>query len=157
MIEEWKVIEGFENYEVSNLGRVKSNYGIGRFLKGGIISSGYYIVILTSNKISKGFLIHKLVANAFLDKKCNKGKIVVDHINDIKTDNRLENLQVITQRENACKTQGKYSSKYKGVSFVASRNKWLSQIRINNIVYNLGRFNTELEASNSYQNKLKTL
>ena len=69
----------------------------------------------------------------------------------------LENLQLISQRENVYKTQGKYSSKYKGVSWDKEKNKWRTKIRINGKLIHLGYFNCELAASAAYQNKLKTI
>ena len=92
-------IEDFPNYFVSTDGHVYSEMlGEMKKLKAGINSSGYYTVVLSKNKqvISKS--VHRLVAETFLHNPDNKQ--FVDHINQIKTDNRLENLRFVTKSEN---------------------------------------------------------
>ena len=161
-MEIWKSIKDYEGlYEVSNLGRVKS---LGnnkerkeKFLKHGVDKTGYYRVGLSKNNIAKTHKVHQLVAMAFLNHIPCGHKIVVDHINDDPLDNRVDNLQVVTQRFNACKTQGKYTSKYKGVCWHKTFNKWVSKITINSKNYHLGYFKCELAAHQSYQNKLKEI
>ena len=83
--------------------------------------------------------------------------LVIDHINDNPSDNRLENLQIITQRENTCKTQGRYTSKYKGVCWYSRDKRWVSKIYIDKKTIVLGYFKCELTAHQAYQNKLKTI
>jgi hypothetical protein len=154
-MEIWRKIEGFEYYEVSNLGMIKSlKFGKEKILKPGKNRGGYFTVNLSKDKIPKCKTIHQLVAIAFLNHKPCGLNLVVDHKNDDKTDNKVENLQIVTQRFNTRKTQGKYSSKYKGVCLNKALNKWISTIRINGKNIHLGLFNTELEASETYQNKL---
>jgi hypothetical protein len=158
MIEEWRKVKGFESYEVSNLGRIKSfHYNRETILKLNKNTNGYLNTALYHNKKRKQLMIHQLVAVAFLNHTPCGLELVVDHINDVKTDNRVENLQLVTSRFNVYKTQGKYSSKYKGVHFRKDINKWRSVIRIDGKRINLGNYKTELEASEAYQNKLKTL
>lgn len=102
MEEEWIPIKDYENYMISNLGRVKNlNYkrtGRERMLKLNKDKNGYLIVSLIKNKKRKTFLIHRLVAKAFIPNPENKP--CVDHINTIKTDNRVENLRWVTCEEN---------------------------------------------------------
>lgn len=161
----WKDIPEYEGlYQCSNLGNVKSlpkkwsnGYHNGKILKGGRDKYGYHILSLSKNSKKESFQVHQLVAICFLNHTRCKYKFVVDHINDNPTDNRLENLQVITHRENAYKTQGKYTSKYKGVHWHKASNKWTSSISINGKVKYLGLFINEEEASEIYQNKIKEI
>ena len=96
----WKDLPNYEGiYQVSNFGRVKSFYGLKeKILKPKINSCGYYQVMLWKESIGKNYLIHRLVWIAF------NGQIPenmqVNHINEIKTDNRLENLNLMTPKEN---------------------------------------------------------
>ncbi len=158
MVEEWRKVEGFESYEVSNLGRVKSlKYGKERILKQGFPKNGYAIVVLSIKSITTSKTVHGLVANSFLNHKPNGFKMVIDHIDDNPLNNRVDNLQIITHRNNVYKTQGKYSSKFKGVCYYKQTGKWISQITINGKLKFLGLFECELQASEAYQNKLKSL
>ena len=99
----WKDIEGYENlYQVSNLGRVKSlNYkrtGKEKILKQSKDSKGYFVLNLRINGITKLFKVHYLVAKTFIPNPENK--LEIDHINTIRTDNRVENLKWVTRKEN---------------------------------------------------------
>ncbi len=158
MQEEFRDVEGYEGlYQVSNLGNVLSlKYGKEKLKKPSIVR-GYYLVDLYKDSIRKHKTIHQLVAMTFLNHKPCGFELVVDHINDNKLDNRLENLQIVTNRFNSHKTQGKGTSIYKGVSFDKVRQKWVSMIQINGKQINLGRFTNELEASEKYNNFLKTI
>jgi len=155
MKEIYKDIKGYEGYQVSNLGNVKSFKGIKeRILKNNSCGDGYLAVALHESGKQKTFKIHKLVAVAFLNHTPNGHKIVIDHINSIKTDNRLENLQLITNRENLSKDK-KGSSSYTGVCWREKANKWTSSIYINGKRKYLGSFNTERIAHIVYQKALK--
>lgn len=104
MKEIWIDIKEFEGkYQVSNLGRVKSlkdSSGKHRelILKGRSEGHGYLKVDLSKGGKCKSMRIHRLVAEAFIPKP--KNKTDVNHINGIKTDNRLENLEWVTRSEN---------------------------------------------------------
>lgn len=160
MKEIFKDIPNYEGYyQVSNLGRVKSLNFNGtkkeRNLKG-TLSCGYLTVGLCKGGIRKTYKISQLVAIVFLDHKPDGFKIIVDHINNIRTDDRLENLQLITTRENTSKDQeGK--SKYTGVCWHKQHKKWKADIRINGAKKWLGYFDDEKEASKAYQKALKNL
>jgi hypothetical protein len=160
-MEIWKEVPGYEDlYEVSSLGRVKSLSNNGdkkekiRVLR---LDIHGYLSINLSNKKIKRYKVHQLVAMAFLGHTPCGNKLVVDHINGIKTDNRLENLQIVTIRYNSRKTQVNYSSQYKGVSFSKNKNRWIARIQIDGKSKYLGMHKTELEASEAYQNKLKEI
>lgn len=154
----WKTIVGFEDYQISNLGKVKSlKYGKERILKPATDEWGYFRVCLNQNKKQAVKKIHKLVAIAFLNHVPCGMELVIDHINDIPTDNRVENLQIVTNRFNICKTQTKYSSNYKGVDWWKRDKKWRAKITINGKSKHLGLFDCEIKASEAYQNAVNNL
>lgn len=107
----WKNIDGYDDlFIVSNLGRVyhysylvNSRYGKMRnvsegFIKPTIGKRGYYVVNIHYKNKRKSFYIHRLLAQYFIPKIA--GKDFVNHINGIKTDNSLINLEWCTQKEN---------------------------------------------------------
>ena len=165
MKEVWKEIKDYEGYyQISDLGRVKSlgRKSLGRFIKERILITsfdgvGYFNVNLCKNGVKKTFKIHKLVAIAFLNHTPDGLNLVVNHINFNKLDNKLVNLEVITQRENTNRKHLKSSSKYVGVMWDKANKKWRSQIRKNGKVNYLGLFLNELDASKAYQNELKKI
>ena len=85
---EWKVIDDFYLYEVSNDGRVRRD---GKELKPYVQMKGYYQIKLSKNNKRYSFLISRLVAQAFIQPIENKPE--VDHINRNPLDNRVENLR----------------------------------------------------------------
>ena len=101
----WRVILGYPTYEVSNLGRVR-RITTGRILKNGRLPAWrnknlpYARVGLSvrGTKAPKGFMVHKLVANAFVPNPDNKP--CVNHINHDPFDARAANLEWCTHREN---------------------------------------------------------
>lgn len=159
MVEEWKDIPGYEGfYEISNHGRVKSLFfGKEKILKPQINIHGYYGVVLCKELKKKRFDIHVLVSMAFLNHKPAGYKLVVDHINEIKIDNRVCNLRLISNRENCRRNRDNYKSKLRGATFDISCNKWIARILIDGKRYFLGRYTTDIEAHLAYQNKLKEL
>lgn len=112
----WKDIVGFEGYyQISNLGIVKSiireiplttkcgnnttRTSKEKFIKQKLnISGGYLKVDISKNAKQKQLLIHRLIAEYFIPNPYNKP--MVNHINGIKTDNRIVNLEWCTQKEN---------------------------------------------------------
>lgn len=100
-MEEWKPIKDFEDkYAVSNLGRVK-NIRTNKIKKPHILPSGYIMTHLyIGDGIYKNCLIHRLVAEAFIEKPLFKEYLEVDHIDCNPANNKVDNLQWVTRKEN---------------------------------------------------------
>lgn len=148
----WKDIPGYEDYSVSNFGNFIS-YRRNRVLRlKGSIEKGYLKICLTNENGRKVFGAHQLVAMAFLNHKPDGMNCVIDHKNDNPLDNRASNLQIVTSRFNSYKTQGKYSSKYKGVHFIVKTGRFQARITINGLRKSLGVYECEYEASLAYEN-----
>jgi len=97
--EEWRVIIGFTNYSVSNLGRVKNNI-TGKLRKVNM-NYGYNNVNLYTNDHKESHMkVHRLVATAFLPNEKVDGKDFVNHIDGNKYNNRSDNLEWVTSKEN---------------------------------------------------------
>lgn len=142
----WKDVIGYEGmYQISNLGNVFS-LKTNKKLKQSIDSTGYYAVGLT-NKKTKIFRVHKLMAIMFLNHKPLGYKLVIDHINNNKLDNRIDNLQIVTIRENTTKDRKKKTKL--GVSFY--KNKYYVRVYYKHKNHYLGRYDNENEAAIKYQ------
>lgn len=99
---EWKGIEGFPNYRISTEGIVQSNFrGSWKVVKPGIKKSGYYYLGLYFQTARKYFRLHRLVWQTFAG--CIPDTHVVDHIDNNKSNNKLNNLQLLTWSENTIK------------------------------------------------------
>lgn len=102
----WKDINGFEGvYIISNIGRIASLHGVRRgisdkprILKGCHSKNGYILVALHNKNKIQYETIHRLVASHFIPNPDNKPEI--DHINTIRSDNRVDNLRWVTRSEN---------------------------------------------------------
>jgi hypothetical protein len=170
-LEVWKDIKDYEGiYQVSNFGNVKSlsrtvlgKNNVPTLLKEKILkfstsTNGYYQVILNKNSDRKIFKVHSLVAICFLNHiPDGTHNIVIDHINEIKTDNRVENLRLIGHRENVARSVKNSTSTYVGVSWSKNAKKWISQITIDGKTKYLGLFDNEKDANKKYLETLKDL
>lgn len=106
--EYWKTYKD-TNYEISNYGRIK-NLKTSKIFTGSLRDDGY--INATINK--KSFLMHRLVVETFI-RPLQNGEYI-DHINGIKTDNRLKNLQIVSHQENMSRAaqKGKCGAKRVG-------------------------------------------
>ena len=164
-MEIFKPIKNYEGlYEVSNSGRVKS------LAKTWICGNGTIRempdIILKATKASHGyryvkfgnitFKVSCLVWDAFGNKPRNGRKLQVDHKNENKSDDRIDNLQLLTNRQNVSKSnlKRKKSSKYIGVSINKAYKKWTSYIKVNGKREFLGNFDSEIQAHLVYQKRL---
>ena len=100
-MEIWKDIPGYENlYQISNLGNVRSlRFNKIKPLKKILDRYGYLVVRLTKDKVGKWYKVHRLVAKAFLSDYSEE--LQVNHKNENKTDNSVENLEMCTNYYNA--------------------------------------------------------
>ncbi len=112
-LEQWKTIDGYNNYQVSNLGRVRSIRRIvmrdgvrptfyrGRVLSSGEAKNGYLVVVLSnSERTCKTVNVHSLVADAFLPPRPSDGH-EVNHIDGNKANPNCKNLEWKTHSGNA--------------------------------------------------------
>ena len=117
--EQWKPVNGFENYEISNLGRVKSlNYnhtGVEKILKSQKDRKGYLAVSLCRDGKVKKLFVHRLVATAFLPNP--EGLPEVNHRNEDKTNNCVSNIEWCSRLYN-----NNYGSRNEKVSAALTNN-----------------------------------
>lgn len=97
MIEKFVIINGFDNYAISNFGRIK-NVRKNKILAPTINKNGYMGYVFCQNGIKKGFRIHRLVALYFIENPYNLP--YVNHKDGNKTNNHVSNLEWCTAQEN---------------------------------------------------------
>ena len=146
-VEVWRPILGFELlYQASNFGRIKSlKFGREKILKPRLNKCGYHLVMLCKDGKGKNFRIHRLVFEAF-NGKIPEG-LVVNHLNEIKTDNRLDNLEICTQKENlnhgtralriSAANKGKKLSEEHKRKISAARKSYWQRRKAETILYNM--------------------
>lgn len=145
--ERWLPIVGYENYEVSDLGRVR-NVKSGKIKISYTEKTGYITFCLSKNGKQKTELCHRLVLKTFfpIDEKLD-----CDHINHDKSDNRLCNLRWATKSQNSRNVKKrKGTSQYLGVSWSKTFNKWRVNCRLNLKDKYIGLFDDEHDAGRAY-------
>lgn len=143
-------IPGFTNYKISSCGLVMNKHN--KILKNRTIKGGYQIVKLSlGNGQYKESYVHRLVCKTYLDTIENKN--VVDHINHDKTDNRIENLRYVTQKENCMNRLKKESLKYKGV-YTVKRNNKPDKYKVIFNKKHIGIFDNEDKAAAAYNEEI---
>jgi hypothetical protein len=137
---EFKVIEDYEDYSINTDGVIMNNWN-GNTINTSVGSMGYQVVSLTSPfNVRKLLYVHRLLAKAFIPNPENKP--CVDHINNDRTNNNINNLRWCSVKENIrnSRLSRRNTSGHKGISFSNDTMKWRADIRINRKLYNLGFF-----------------
>jgi hypothetical protein len=172
---EWHPVfyKGLEtNVEVTRCGRVrrvKVDWLISTYKKFKIgeqkftnLKNGYQgyksigIQILNSKYIT--VRVHQLIAATFLGYEFgNNNKLVVDHIDSNKLNNNVNNLQLLTNNQNAFKEKSFKSFKKQNIFFSKTVKSYICQIKDNDTYKYIGMFKDKNEAINHYNNKLKEI
>ena len=158
MNEIFKDVEGYEGkYQISNLGRFKSLHYINpRIINPHISVSGYCYLVLHLRGVKSHKRINRLVAFAFII-NYESSKIIVNHIDGNILNNRSDNLEWVTHRENTAHgfINRNTSSNLIGVSWRKDNKKWRARILINKKNISLGNYDTKEEAHQAYLDALK--
>ena len=136
MEEEYRKIEGYENYSISNFGNVKNNQ-TGKMLKPSNVKG--YLSVKLNNKSN---LIHRLIANAFIPNPDNKP--FIDHIDNNRANNNINNLRWATPSENNYnqKLGKRNKSGFKGVHQIKETGFYRAQIQVNGNIISIGIYTT---------------
>lgn len=157
--EEYRAVIGYEGlYEISNFGNVKSLNRVdsmGRVVEETIKAqhigtTGYPAITLNKEGKKKTKVVHQLVAESFLNHIPDNYNGVVNHLDNIKTNNRLDNLEVVSSRYNT-----QYSKSTQGI--YERRGKFEVYIRIDGKKTYLGNYITKEKALEVRNNKLKEI
>lgn len=164
----WKPLKGLEEYYlVSNCGRVKRKERIcergnksyklhSKILLPTINSVGYYVINFKIKGISTYSLVHRLIADTFIENTDPKVYDLVNHIDGNKLNNSVHNLEWVNRRENYTHwaRDQNHKSKYTGVTYNQKSKKWGAAIRLG-ALKRIGEYKTEEEAAAAYLNALK--
>lgn len=155
-IEIWKPIPGYEGYyEVSDLGNVRgvermriNKHGGFAFqkackIKPSLTEDGYCQIRLSKDGVYKHTKIHQVVVKTFWGISTIQKGFVIDHKNNIPNDNRLCNLQIISESLNTRKDKKNRTSKYPWVYFEKFTGRWRFCFSANNAKFKSRRFKDE--------------
>lgn len=167
-------IQGYEGlYQVSDMGRIRSLPrtiidSIGRkqkfegvLLKGSIHEEGYPLTLLKVGGEQKIVRNHRMVAKAFIPNP--HGYPEVNHLNGIRDDNRVQNLEWCTSKQNSLhaveemKNFGEHTGKPRGISFHKKMDKWMAYITYRKQIYYLGYHDLKTDAYKAYFEKFVEL
>ena len=162
-MEIWKAIPGFEHYEVSDQGRIRAiPFTVvrrngrpythpGRIIAQTVERDGYLRVSLYVQKHAYVKKVHRLVYETF--RGVPGEGMVVDHINNNCRDNRLVNLQAVSNADNLAKDRWRHRKQKDlplGVSQSEDRRSYIAIFQANNTSYYLGSYDTAEEAASAY-------
>lgn len=155
MEEIYKIIKGFDSYQVSNRGSIKSfkRNKNGILLKPILGSRGYLLVNIMKGGSMYQISIHRTVAEHFVDNPYNLP--LVNHKDLDKTNNKENNLEWIDERGNVSHYYDSIltTSKYTGVYL--SKGKYIAQLNIEKTRYHIGSYIFEDEAGAAYKKHLE--
>ena len=151
-VEVFRSVENYDNYAVSSFGRVK-NTKTGRILKGRNVCGYLQVVLCEDGLAKKSYLVHRLVACAFIDNPDDK--LCVDHKNNDRTNNHISNLRFATSKENSQNSSIRLdnTSKVKGVNFDKKAKKWRARIKIDGIRIHIGYYDNLDDARTARVNR----
>ena len=140
MTEVWKDIDGYEgSYQVSTLGRIHSldrvdsagNRRLGKIMKPTVKKYGYYSISLTMGDKKREYLVHRLVAKAFIENK--DGYPIINHKDENPSNNCVDNLEWCTYKYNS--NYGKLTHEFRSVRLSGEKHgrRKLSQSQVNEI------------------------
>jgi hypothetical protein len=151
-------VPDYPGYYCNRVGKLFSDKKIGmktgiREIQGSPDKDGYLkVTLLDVNGKSKYLRKHRIIASVLL----GKSLLQVNHINGNKQDNRVENLEYVTIRENQCHRR-KMSGNKIGVCWAKKERKWRAYIQHNKKWENLGFYDNENDAKTAYINRLSEL
>jgi len=169
MEEVWRDIKGYEGlYQVSNLGRIKS---LAKSWKAGLPclrtkpetimaqstdGKGYIQMFLSKNGKTKSIKAHLLVWDAFGEENRSGMEKQIDHIDNDKQNNSIDNLRIVSNRVNSTKRSSlaDKTSRFVGVRYRDDMKKWTAQIYYDKKRRYLGSFDCESLAGLAYQKTL---
>ena len=128
-IEQWRLIDGYDNYEVSSHGAVRNNR-TNRILRPRVDKHGYHQVVLCLNGKGKSQKVHRLVASRFCANPNNYP--CVDHIDRNKLNNNFTNLRYATYSMNSRNMSIRNECGVKGICFNKAKSSWGAKIYDNN-------------------------
>ena len=146
-MEEWKSICGFTDYEISNVGRVKSlKHGKERILKDRPDGSGYFQVVLCIDGKEISHKVHRLVATAFIPNLTPEETPIIDHIDRVRTHNNVSNLRWVNKSQNLLNSDRHDAETYGITVHERRKKKFKVQLNVSKVMTYLGCFYTIEEA-----------
>lgn len=150
-------LDGYPNYKIRRDGTI---YRVDTHIKieGSITNSGYKAVTFQDSIGNrKHFYIHCLLAKLFIPKPDTNEKLIVDHIDRDKTNNKIENLRWVTYSQNGQNKEKKQSSnsKYRGVWYNAKKKKWIASTLKNGKRIYIGSFPDDVTAAHNFDEYMR--